>query len=165
MPTFMMSLNWTDQGIRAVKDSPKRSEAARELAKKWASKSSIFISRQATAILSSSSMRRAATMSLNSRWLLAHWVTCAPAPSVHGQQTNIESLSQSCPEQRRLMQLSDRSVRSSPIYPSAHRAVPVPDQEFLESVFAASVATFVAASPRLFACSPNALNCISINSV
>jgi uncharacterized protein with GYD domain len=26
MPTFMMSLNWTDQGIRAVKDSPKRSE-------------------------------------------------------------------------------------------------------------------------------------------
>jgi uncharacterized protein with GYD domain len=34
MPTFMMSLNWTDQGIRAIKDSPKRSEAARELAKK-----------------------------------------------------------------------------------------------------------------------------------
>jgi len=34
MPTFMMSLNWTDQGIRAVKDSPKRSEDARELANK-----------------------------------------------------------------------------------------------------------------------------------
>src|SRR5438034_7708587 len=34
MPTFMISLNWTDQGIRAVKDSPKRSEDARELAKK-----------------------------------------------------------------------------------------------------------------------------------
>jgi uncharacterized protein with GYD domain len=34
MPTFMLSLNWTDQGIRAVKDSPKRSEDARELAKK-----------------------------------------------------------------------------------------------------------------------------------
>jgi len=31
MPTFMMSLSWTDQGIRAVKDSPKRSEAAQEL--------------------------------------------------------------------------------------------------------------------------------------
>jgi hypothetical protein len=31
MPTFMMSLNWTDQGIRAVKESPKRSEHAREL--------------------------------------------------------------------------------------------------------------------------------------
>jgi uncharacterized protein with GYD domain len=34
MPTFMLSLNWTDQAIRAVKDSPKRSEDARELAKK-----------------------------------------------------------------------------------------------------------------------------------
>jgi uncharacterized protein with GYD domain len=34
MPTFMLSLNWTDQGIRAVKDAPKRAQAARELAKK-----------------------------------------------------------------------------------------------------------------------------------
>ena len=29
-----MSLNWTDQGIRSVKDAPKRSKAARQLAKK-----------------------------------------------------------------------------------------------------------------------------------
>ena len=34
MPTFILTLNWTDQGIRAVKDSPKRSQSARELAKK-----------------------------------------------------------------------------------------------------------------------------------
>jgi uncharacterized protein with GYD domain len=34
MPTFILSLNWTDQGIRAVKDAPKRAEAAQELAKK-----------------------------------------------------------------------------------------------------------------------------------
>jgi uncharacterized protein with GYD domain len=34
MPTFILSLNWTDQGIRSVKDSPKRAEAARDLAKK-----------------------------------------------------------------------------------------------------------------------------------
>ena len=34
MPTFMLSLNWTDQGIRSVKDAPKRSQAARDLAKK-----------------------------------------------------------------------------------------------------------------------------------
>jgi len=32
--TFIMSLSWTDQGIRSVKDSPKRGAAARELAKK-----------------------------------------------------------------------------------------------------------------------------------
>ena len=31
---FVISLNWTDQGIRSVKDSPKRAQAAREVAKK-----------------------------------------------------------------------------------------------------------------------------------
>jgi len=31
---FIMSLDWTDQGIRAVKDAPKRSQAAKELGKK-----------------------------------------------------------------------------------------------------------------------------------
>ena len=34
MPTFILTLNWTDQGIRAVKDVAKRSHAAKELAKK-----------------------------------------------------------------------------------------------------------------------------------
>ena len=34
MPTFILTINWTDQGIRAVRDAPKRSQAARELAKK-----------------------------------------------------------------------------------------------------------------------------------
>jgi uncharacterized protein with GYD domain len=34
MPTFILSLNWTDQGIRNIKDGPKRAKAARELAKK-----------------------------------------------------------------------------------------------------------------------------------
>ena len=34
MPTFILTLNWTDQGVRAVKDAPKRSQAAKELGKK-----------------------------------------------------------------------------------------------------------------------------------
>jgi uncharacterized protein with GYD domain len=34
MSTFMLSLNWTDQGIRAVKEAPKRARAGRELAAK-----------------------------------------------------------------------------------------------------------------------------------
>lgn len=34
MPLFMLSLNWTDQGIRSVKEAPKRAQVARELAKK-----------------------------------------------------------------------------------------------------------------------------------
>ncbi len=31
---FILSLNWTDQGIRSIKDAPKRAQAARELGKK-----------------------------------------------------------------------------------------------------------------------------------
>ena len=34
MPTFIVMLNWTDQGIRAVKEAPKRIQAARERSKK-----------------------------------------------------------------------------------------------------------------------------------
>ena len=34
MPMFICSLKWTDQGIRSVKDAPKRAQASRELAKK-----------------------------------------------------------------------------------------------------------------------------------
>ncbi len=34
MPTFVMYASWTDQGIRSVKDAPKRSKAARAMAKK-----------------------------------------------------------------------------------------------------------------------------------
>ena len=33
MATYLMLLNWTDQGIRNVKESPKRSDAAKKLAK------------------------------------------------------------------------------------------------------------------------------------
>jgi uncharacterized protein with GYD domain len=34
MPTFMLSLSFTDQGIRTIKDAPKRVQGARDLAKK-----------------------------------------------------------------------------------------------------------------------------------
>jgi uncharacterized protein with GYD domain len=34
MAKYIMLLNWTDQGIKAVKDSPKRLDAAKELARK-----------------------------------------------------------------------------------------------------------------------------------
>ena len=34
MPTFIITGTWTDQGIRAVKEVPKRAKAARDLAKK-----------------------------------------------------------------------------------------------------------------------------------
>jgi uncharacterized protein with GYD domain len=34
MPSFMLSMNFTDQGIRGIKDAPKRAQAARDLGKK-----------------------------------------------------------------------------------------------------------------------------------
>ena len=34
MPTFIITGTWTDQGIRGVKEVPKRLQAARDLAKK-----------------------------------------------------------------------------------------------------------------------------------
>ena len=34
MPTFMLSMNFTEQGIRKIKDAPKRAKAAHDLAKK-----------------------------------------------------------------------------------------------------------------------------------
>ena len=34
MPTFILSLNWTEQGIRSVKETPKRAQAIRELGKR-----------------------------------------------------------------------------------------------------------------------------------
>ena len=42
MPTFILTL-MTEQGIRAVKDAPKRSQAAKELAKKLESRSNRLI--------------------------------------------------------------------------------------------------------------------------
>jgi uncharacterized protein with GYD domain len=35
MPMFIISMNWTDQAIRAIKEAPKRAQYGRELAKKF----------------------------------------------------------------------------------------------------------------------------------
>ena len=34
MPLFIVTINWTDQGIRGIKDAPKRRQAAKDLGKK-----------------------------------------------------------------------------------------------------------------------------------
>ena len=34
MPTFIIAMNWTEQGIRNLKEAPKRAAAAREIGKK-----------------------------------------------------------------------------------------------------------------------------------
>ena len=91
MPTFMMSLNWTDQGIRAVKDSPKRSEAARELAKKVGVEIKHLYLTSGESDLVIFVDAPSGDNVLNSRWQLAHWAMYAPAQPVRGQQMNIES--------------------------------------------------------------------------
>lgn len=34
MPTFIISMSWTEEGLLSAKDAPKRAQAARDLAKK-----------------------------------------------------------------------------------------------------------------------------------
>lgn len=43
MPHYISLGNWTDQGIRNVKDAPKRADAAQALAKKLGAKLELFI--------------------------------------------------------------------------------------------------------------------------
>lgn len=42
MATYILLVNWTDQGVRKVKDSPKRLDAARAVAKKMGAKFNDF---------------------------------------------------------------------------------------------------------------------------
>ncbi len=42
MPHYILLINWTDQGVRNVKDSPKRAEAAKQAAEKAGGKLQIF---------------------------------------------------------------------------------------------------------------------------
>jgi uncharacterized protein with GYD domain len=43
MATFLISGSWTDQGIRNIKEAPKRLQGARELAKKLGIDSKIYL--------------------------------------------------------------------------------------------------------------------------
>lgn len=42
MPHYILLINWTDQGIRNVKDSPKRAEAARKAVEKAGGKLTLY---------------------------------------------------------------------------------------------------------------------------
>ena len=72
MPTFIIAMNWTEQGIHNVKDAPKRAAQAREIAKKFG-------------------VEIKQTYLTNGEFDL-----CAPAPCGHGRRANITSSFQSC---------------------------------------------------------------------
>ena len=71
MPTFMMSMNFTDQGIRGIKDAPKRAEAARDLAKKLGVEVKHLYLTSGESDLVVFVETPMATTSRNSRWCLA----------------------------------------------------------------------------------------------
>ena len=60
MPTFMMSMNFTDQGIRGIKEAPERAEAARDLAKE--------VGRRGQASLSYVRRKRSGGFRRNAEW-------------------------------------------------------------------------------------------------
>ena len=91
MPTFILSLNWTDQGIRSVKDAPKRSKAAHQLAKKVGVEiKQIFLTTGDSDLLPSLNLRTART-SRNFRLHSARRVTYGPAPPELGPSRNLGS--------------------------------------------------------------------------
>ena len=101
MPTFMMSLSWTDQGIRAVKDSPKRSEAAQELAKKVGVEiKHLYLTlgdSDLVIFVDAPSGDNVAKFAL----AVSSQGNVRTAPSVRGQQMNIGSSFPSCPNKHR----------------------------------------------------------------
>jgi len=91
MPTFMLSLNWTDQGIRKVKDAPKRNKAAKELAKKVGIEiKHVYLTSGDDASFSLSIPQMGTTL-LNSRSRSARWETCVPEPSGLGLSPNFSN--------------------------------------------------------------------------
>src|SRR5262249_27396329 len=96
MPMFICLLNWTDQGIRSIKDAPKRAKAAQDLPKKVGVGIKQVDLRRAIAISWSSSIPPTATTSPNSRWRWARMEACAPAPLAFGLRPNFKSSYLSC---------------------------------------------------------------------
>ena len=88
MPTFILTINWTDQGIRAVRDAPKRSQAAKELAKKVGVEIKQIYLTSGEHDLLLIAMHLWGTMSPNSRLQWVRWETCAPAPPELGPSLN-----------------------------------------------------------------------------
>ena len=92
MPTFILSLNWTDQGIRAVKDAPKRSQAARELAKKLGVEvKQIYLTSGENDLLIIVDAPSGGTTSPNLHSPLARWETYVPAPPELGLSPNFNN--------------------------------------------------------------------------
>ena len=89
MPTFIVSLNWTDQGIRAIKDGAKRAKAAREMAKRLGVEIKEIYLTTGDSISLLFSILLTATTLLNLRSRSARGEMCVHAPAEPGRRRNI----------------------------------------------------------------------------
>jgi hypothetical protein len=89
MPMFILSLRWTEQAIRAVKDAPKRAQAARDLAKKVGVESRRSISLLATTTSLSLSMPLTGTTSSNLHSPSVRKEMCARGLCARGPSLNL----------------------------------------------------------------------------
>jgi hypothetical protein len=89
MPTFIVSLNWTDQGIRAIKDGAKRAKAAREMAKKFGVEiKEVYLTSGDSDLLAILDRLTGITLpNLHSRSVLE--AMCVRAPAEPGRRPNI----------------------------------------------------------------------------
>ena len=93
MVTYIMLLNWTDQGIKNVKDSPKRLDAVKKLAKDMGGEVKSFYMTLGSMILCSLSICRIMT---NWRALASNsapWEMCDPRPLKRSPKMTIGGLS------------------------------------------------------------------------
>ena len=99
MPTFILSLSWTDQGIRSVKDAPKRAQASRELAQKLESrsKSSHLRRDDLLVIVDTPNGDNVAKYAL----ALSSQETCGPAPPAPGRSPSSRKLIAELPDRAR----------------------------------------------------------------
>ena len=88
MPTFLCAMNWTDQGIRTVKDLPKRVKAGYDLAKKVGVEIKEIYLTSGEHDLLVIAEAPLGIMSPNSRLQPVRWETCAPAPPELGPSPN-----------------------------------------------------------------------------
>ena len=88
MATFVLTLDWTDQGIRNLREAPKRSEAAKALARKVGVEiKEVYLTTGAHDILL---LAEAPLGDHITKFALAsrRWETCAPAPPAPGRRLN-----------------------------------------------------------------------------
>ena len=87
MATFILSLNWTDQGIRSIKDAPKKIDVI------LFQDGSLQVADDGRGmpvdIHPKEKIPGVELILTNSRWRSARSATCAPAPRAPGRKQNI----------------------------------------------------------------------------